>query len=142
MITDILYEGAVAFLETLPILIFAVVVGQIVVAYIPAEKTEKLLMGSCKNIVIASAIGLVSPGPNVAYLPTLYALRSKGASLCMIAAFIVSQTMVGPVRFFLETEYFGILFWTYRFIIAFFIAIATGLIFRLLEKHLEPRNKG
>ena len=139
MIVDLLYKGVNAFLKTIPILIFAVIIGQIILAYLPTEKIEKLLTGSGKNILIAAAIGLFSPGPNAAYLPILYALRSRGASLCVIVTFITSQTMVGPVRFFLEAEYFGVLFWLYRFIIAFFIAIAMGISFRLLGQRLEKR---
>ena len=137
MIPDLLAQGVGAFLQTLPILVFAVVVGQVILAYLPAEKTERLLTGSGKNIVLASAIGLFSPGPNAAYLPLLHALRTQGASLSIIIAFITSQTMVGPVRFFLEAEYFGVMFWVYRVIIAFFIAIATGLSFKILGQRLE-----
>ena len=140
MITNILCEGVVAFLETVPILIFAVIIGQIIIAYLPAEKTEKLLTGSGKNIVVASAIGLFSPGPNAAYLPILYALRSRGASLCIIVTFITSQTMVGPVRFFIEADYFGIMFWLYRLIIVFFLAIAMGLSYKLLGQKLDTVN--
>ena len=137
MIVDLLYKGLDAFLKTLPILILAVISGQIILAYIPTEKIEKLLTGSEKNIVIAAAIGLFSPGPNAAYLPILYALHNRGASLCIIVTFITSQTLVGPVRFFLEAKYFGVMFWMYRFIIAFFISIAMGLSFKLLGKRLE-----
>ncbi len=137
MIVDLLAQGVGAFLQTLPILVFAVVVGQIILAYLPAEKTERVLTGNGKNIVIATTIGLFSPGPNAAYLPLLYALRTRGASLSIIVAFITSQTMVGPVRFFLEAEYFGVMFWVYRLIIVFFIANAMGFCFKLLGRRLE-----
>jgi len=138
VITDLLAQGVGAFLQTLPILVFAVVVGQIIIAYLPAEKTERVLTGNGKNIVIATTIGLFSPGPNAAYLPLLYALRTRGASLSILVAFITSQTMVGPVRFFLEAEYFGVMFWVYRLIIVFFIANAMGFCFKLLGRLLEP----
>ncbi len=140
MIEDLLAQGVGAFLQTLPILIFAVVVGQIILVYLPAEKTERVLTGNGKNIVIATTIGLFSPGPNAAYLPLLYALRTRGASLSIIVAFITSQTMVGPVRFFLEAEYFGVMFWVYRLIIVFFIANAMGFCFRILGKRLETNS--
>jgi uncharacterized membrane protein YraQ (UPF0718 family) len=139
MISDLLAQGVGAFLQTLPILVFAVVVGQVILAYLPAEETERLLTGSGKNIVLASAIGLFSPGPNAAYLPLLYALRTRGASLSIIIAFITSQTMVGPVRFFLEAEYFGVMFWVYRVLIAFFIAMAMGFCYALLGHRLETQ---
>lgn len=138
MILEILAQGVEAFLTAIPILVFAVVIGQLILAYIPAEKTERLLIGNGINIVIASAIGLFSPGPNAAYLPLLYTLRSRGASLSIIIAFITSQTMVGPVRFFLEAEYFGVMFWVYRLIIVFFIAIAMGFSYKILGHRLEP----
>jgi uncharacterized membrane protein YraQ (UPF0718 family) len=137
MIQNLLAQGVGGFLQTLPILVFAVVAGQIFLAYLPVEKTERLLTGNGKNIIFASAIGLFSPGPNAAYLPLLYALRTRGASMSIIVAFITSQTMEGPVRFFLETEYFGVMFWVYRIIVVFFIAMAMGFCYKLLGQHLE-----
>ena len=136
MIADILYVTLVRFLAYLPILAVAIVVGRILNLYVSADKIGMLLKGETRSIIGASLLGLVTPGPLAPYLPLLKVLQSSGLSLSVIAAFITSQTLVGPLRAFLEVDMFGLAFFLFRVAVSFVIAISVGVCFQLLNKHL------
>jgi len=129
---DVLKDTLWSFLEILPILIAAVVVGQVVAISLPKERIQKAVSNKRTAYVKSSAFGLLSPGPLLAYLPTLKILKDKGISLGIIASFITAQTLIGPARLFVEIGYFGIVFFLLRTILAFFMALIIGNIFRIL----------
>jgi len=137
MITNIIYLTLANFLKFLPILIVAIVIAQIIGSYIPKYMREKILKEKGRNIIRASGIGIATPGPLAAYLPLLKVLNEKGLPLSIIVSFITGQTLVGPMRLFLEVEYFGIIFFIYRVIISFLIAVGIGTCFQFLEKHIR-----
>ena len=140
MITDILYVTLVRFLGYLPILAAAIVVGRVLSLYISADRIGMLLKGETRNIVGASLLGLVTPGPLAPYLPLLKVLQSGGVSLSVVAAFITSQTLVGPLRAFLEVDMFGLTFFIIRVAVSSVIAISVGVSFQLLNKHIIRKS--
>jgi len=113
------------------------VLSQIISVYLPEEKTESIFKANKKNIAKASIVGIATPGPLLAFLPILKTFKKKGVSVSIIVAFITGQTLIGPMRFFLEVNYFGITFFIYRVIIAFLIAVSIAICFRFLEKRIE-----
>jgi uncharacterized membrane protein YraQ (UPF0718 family) len=123
-------------LNYVPIITVACMAATFLSLYTSGEKIGKLLKKKRRNILIASSIGLVSPGPLAPYMPLLRMLNRKGLPLSVVAAFITSQTLVGPLRAFLEVEMFGLTFFLFRVFISFVIAISIGVCFQLLEKHI------
>jgi len=140
VITDILYLTLERFLGFLPILVVAIVVGKVFSLYISEDKIGMLLKGERRNNMGASLLGLVTPGPLAAYLPLLKVLQSGGLSLSVVAAFITSQTLVGPLRAFLEVDMFGLAFFVFRVVASFVIAISVGVCFQLLGKRIAPKT--
>lgn len=139
MVTEILYLTLVRFLGFLPILVAAIVVGKVFSIYVSEDKVGMLLKGERRNIMGASLLGLVTPGPLATYLPLLKVLQSGGLSLSVVVAFITSQTLVGPLRAFLEVDMFGLAFFIFRVATSFVIAISVGVCFQLLNKHIMPK---
>jgi len=137
MIIEILSESFIRFIMILPILIIAIIVSEILKTHLHKNKIKKVFKESEKNIIEASAIGIATPGPLIAYLPFLKTLKNNGVQVSILAAFITAQSFVGPARIFLEISYFGFMFLFYKLIISFLIAIAIGTSFRLLEKHIK-----
>ena len=137
MIIEILYLTLISFLKILPILVIAIVLSQIISIYLPQEKTEMVFKANKKNLVKASVVGIATPGPLLAFLPLLKMFKKKGVSVSIIVAFITGQTLIGPMRFFLEVNYFGITFFVYRVLIAFLIAMSVAVCFRFLEKYIK-----
>jgi len=137
MIIEILYLTLISFLKILPILVIAIVLSQIISIYLPQEKTEMVFKANKKNLAKASVVGIATPGPLLAFLPLLKTFKKKGVSVSIIAAFITGQTLIGPMRFFLEVNYFGITFFIYRVIVAFLIAMSVAVCFRFLEKYIK-----
>jgi uncharacterized membrane protein YraQ (UPF0718 family) len=136
LIFEILATTLDNFLKFFFIIVVAVVVAQIINSFIDQNTVERRLKNE-NNVVKPALLGLVTPGPLGLYLPSLKMLKEKGLSLSMIVAFITSQTLVGPMRSFIEVEYFGAAFFTYRVIFSFFTAVATGVLYKRLDKHLE-----
>ena len=137
MIIEILYLTSISFLKILPILVIAIVLSQIITTYLSQEKTEMIFEANKKNMAKASIIGIATPGPLLAFLPLLKTFKKKGVSVSIIVAFITGQTLIGPMRFFLEVNYFGITFFIYRVLIAFLIAMSVAVCFRFLERYVK-----
>ncbi|UCE29386.1 MAG: permease [Candidatus Bathyarchaeota archaeon] len=138
VVIDMLYLTLVRFLGFLPILLAAIVVGKVLSLYISEDRIGMLLKGERKNIAGASVLGLVTPGPLAPYLPLLKVLQSGGLSISAVAAFITSQTLVGPLRAFLEVDMFGPVFFVLRVAVSFVISISVGVCFQLLSKLITP----
>ena len=140
VVIDILYLTQVRFLGFLPVLVVAIIVGKVLSLYISEDKIGMLLKGERRNILGASLLGLVTPGPLGPYLPLLKVLQNGGLLLSVVAAFITSQTLVGPLRAFLEVDMFGPVFFIFRVAASFVIAISVGVCFQLLNKHITPKT--
>jgi uncharacterized membrane protein YraQ (UPF0718 family) len=117
----------------------AIVIAKVLSLYISEDKIGMLLKTEKRNVIGVSLLGLVTPGPLAPYLPLLKVLERGGLPLSVVAAFITSQTLVGPLRAFLEVDLFGPSFFTFRVAISFIIAIGVGAFFQLLNKHIKPK---
>lgn len=135
MTADLIYLIIENLLKLSPILIIAIVVAQIIDSYLSEETVKKIIKE--KSIIKAAAVGLVTPGPLTAYLPFLKVLKRRGLPLSIIVTFITAQTLVGPMRSFIEVEYFGAMFFIYRVILSFLMAVGVGACYKLLEKHIS-----
>ncbi len=133
---EILFKTTGDFIAILPVLLIAVFVSQIINSFLSKKKLDRKIRGKT-NILEASLIGVGTPGPLIAFLPLLKILKKRGVSLGVIAAFMTGQTLIGPMRFFLETNYFGAVFFFLRVIISVFIAILIGIIFSVAEKKFD-----
>ncbi|MBT4722709.1 hypothetical protein HN958_01990 [Candidatus Falkowbacteria bacterium] len=137
MLYEILIKTITGFLNVLPVLVFAIIISQIVSYYASHKKMGKQLKENEANISKATILGMLSPGPLIAYLPTVSNLHKKGMAPSLVVAFITGQALVGPARVFLEVDYFGWQFFVLRVILAIFIAVGAATVFRLLEKYFK-----
>ncbi|MDH5450139.1 MAG: permease [Candidatus Bathyarchaeota archaeon] len=140
LIIDIVYLTLERFLRFLPLLVVAIVLAKALSLYISEDKIGLLLKAERRNLLVSSLLGLVTPGPLAPYLPLLKVLQSSGLPLSVVAAFITSQTLVGPLRAFLEVDLFGLAFFAFRVATSFTIAIGIGVCFQLLNKRLKQKT--
>ena len=136
MIAEILYLTMVRFSYSLPVLTIAILIAQTLNSIISREKIGEFLRKTRSNILGASLVGLVTPGPLAPYLPLLRVLRNTGLPLSAVVAFITSQTLVGPLRAFLEIDFFGVAFFTCRVAISFLIALSVGACYQVFGKYM------
>jgi uncharacterized membrane protein YraQ (UPF0718 family) len=142
MIVDILLLTLERFLSYLPVLLVAIVTAKVINLYMSHDRIGMFLKAGTvkrRNIMGASLLGLITPGPLAAYLPVLKVLQSGGLPLSIVATFITSQTLVGPIRVFLEVDVFGPVFFAFRVAASFIIAIAIGVCFQIFSKHIKPK---
>lgn len=137
MIIKVFSIALTNFLKILPILVIAIIASQTANSFIPKGKIKNVAKENVKNIAKASAIGIATPGPLLAFLPFLRTLRNKGLPISVVVAFMTGQALIGPMRLFLEVGYFGIMFFVYRVIIAFLTAIGIALCFKFLGKYIR-----
>lgn len=145
MIVDISLLTLERFLSYLPVISVAIVAAKVISLYTSEDRIGMLLKArklKGRNIMGASLLGLITPGPLAAYLPLLKVLQSGGLPLSLVATFITSQTLVGPIRAFLEVDLFGPVFFAFRVVASFIIAIGIGVCFHILKKHITPKVNG
>jgi len=136
MIMEMLYIAVMRFLYSVPILVVAIFSAHLISTFISRERVESFLRKTERNILGASLIGLVTPGPLAPYLPLLRVLKKRGLSLSVVAAFITSQTLVGPMRAFLEVDFFGVPFFALRVVISFLTALGVGAFYHAFGNHI------
>jgi len=142
MIVGILLLTLERFLGYLPVLLVAIVTAKVLSLYMSEDRIGIFLKARTlkrRNIVGASLLGLITPGPLAAYLPVLKVLQSGGLPLSVVATFITSQTLVGPIRAFLEVDVFGPVFFAFRVVASFIIAIGIGMCFQIFSKYITPK---
>ncbi len=122
ILTDTLHE----FWRILPVLLVAIVVSQIAEHWLQKRNMHHRIGDTNTNIIRAGAIGIATPGPLIAYLPTVRKLARQGVPPSVIGSFITGQTLVGPMRVFLEVSYFGAAFFIMRAAISLLMAIGVG----------------
>lgn len=100
--------------------------NQFIIEYLGGKST---LLG----VFLGLIIGSVTMIPGFVAYPLAGILLEKGVSYMVIAAFITTLMLVGVVTYPVEKEYFGVKATIIRnstaFIIAFIIALATGLFY-------------
>lgn len=142
IIVDILLLTLERFLSYLPVLLVAIVTAKVINLYMSHDRIAIFLKARTvkkRNIMEASLLGLITPGPLAAYLPLLKVLQSGGLPLSIVATFITSQTLVGPIRAFLEVDVFGPVFFAFRVVASFIIAIGIGMCFQIFSKQITPK---
>lgn len=142
MIVDILLLTLERFLGYLPVLLVAIVSAKVLSLYMSEDRIGMFLKARTlkrRNIMEASFLGLITPGPLAVYLPVLKVLQSGGLPLSIVATFITSQTLVGPIRGFLEVDVFGPVFFAFRVVASFVIAIGIGMCFQIFGKYITPK---
>ena len=135
MIQEIIITTLLDFLKILPFLLVAIIFSQIIKTYLHEEKIKEITKETKTNFAKTALVGIATPGPLLVYLPILKSLRDKGMPFSIIAAFITGQTLIGPGRIFLEVSYFGMVFFMYRVMFAFLIALAVATGFKILERN-------
>ena len=130
---EILYSSLIGFLKILPILVGAVLLSQFAKLFVNEKKIKKHIHDDGRGVIISTLIGIGTPGPLLAYLPTLKILKKKGVAISAISAFITGQTLIGPGRLLLEIRYFGGLFFLVRTGLALVIGVCVGWSFHLLN---------
>ncbi len=130
---EILMKAIADFLMILPILIVAVIVSQVINHHHFKKNMKKKLRGEA-NIIKSTLIGVATPGPLLTYMPLLKSLKKKGVPIGVLAAFMTGQTLVGPMRIFLEVNYFGITFFIAKVAVSILVAVGVGTSFALLER--------
>ena len=135
MMGTLLTETARNMMSFLPILLLALFAANFIQARRTGRVLDHFLHGRVRDTLPAvSIMGLLTPGPLACYLPVLQALRKLGFRLSLVAAFITSQTLVGPGRLFMEVSYFGTWFFVYRVVASLGIALVVGAVYALLER--------
>ena len=103
-----LTRGLKMFLGILPTLLGVLAMVSLVLAAMTPEIIQKLFSGSgLLSFFIAIGIGSVALIPGFIAYPLTAILKSNGASIPVLAAFITSLMMVGILTLPMEAKFFG-----------------------------------
>lgn len=101
----------------------------LILAIIPPEKIESMI-GSGSNFIAtigAALVGTITLIPAFVAFPLIGSLKSNGAGIVTLTAFLTTLTMVGFVTFPLESNTFGKNFAIKRNLLSFMFAILIAL---------------
>lgn len=106
----------------------------LILSLVPTELIEKTIGGESGffAVIISAAIGTITLIPAFVAFPLIGSLKSNGAGIMTLTAFLTTLTMVGFVTFPLESKTFGKKFALVRngisFIFALVIAAVIGMV--------------
>ncbi|MCP4703665.1 MAG: permease [candidate division Zixibacteria bacterium] len=137
MIIDFLYKAGLEFfgltILVLPYFLIGAVTGAILEVYLKPATAIKYFGKGIRSIINASLLGAILPGCSCATMPMASSLKSSGARLGTVGAFIMVSPLLSPHTLVLN---YGLLGWEFtiaRIIASLAGAILLGLIFNILE---------
>lgn len=141
-----LAEDLNLFLKIFPILGGGILLVGSMHLLIPSKYIGKWLGkdSGVKGIFIATLVGGVTPGGPMVSFPLLISLRSKGADIGSLVAFITAWTTISFTRTIAwEIPLMGMEFTVIRFLSSLVLPITAGLLYRkiFIYKNLELEEK-
>lgn len=134
---DFIYQAGQEFLAlmvlVLPYFLVGAVTGALLEVYLKPETALKYFGRGVGSIINASLLGAILPGCSCATMPMASSLKSSGAKLGTIGAFIMVSPLLSPHTLILN---YGLLGWEFtiaRIVVSLLGAILLGLVFNFLE---------
>lgn len=124
-------------LDVLPQIGAGLLIGGLAQQLVPASRVEAALgrHSGLRGIMLASLIGMVTPGGPFTSFPLVYALAVAGADAGTLVAYITAWSMVGVNRLLIwEIPFMGWEFGTVRFLSSLPAPILAGLLARQIVR--------
>ncbi|GGK20902.1 permease [Salinarimonas ramus] len=139
---DVVMETLLASLSLLaylaPQVLAGLVIGGFVQELVPREKVARRLGGKSglAGLVLAAALGLVTPGGPFTSFPLVYALYVAGADIGALVAYVTAWSLVGVHRVLVfELPFLGPDLAILRFVASLPLPIVAGLLARFVGRH-------
>ena len=126
--------SVVAFIKMFPMLMIIIIVIGLTLGFLPPDVISNILgnQSGFIGILFTALFGAIMYIPSILAFPLSASLLENGASITVIATFIITLTMVGIITLPLEIKELGkkiaILRTVFSFIIAIIIAVIMGII--------------
>ncbi|NOY89024.1 MAG: hypothetical protein GXO93_06495 [FCB group bacterium] len=127
-------EFGVLTLEVFPYFLIGTIVGALLEVYLKPEMATKFLGKGTRSVISASVLGAVLPGCACATIPMAKGLKTSGARLGTVGAFIMVSPLLSPHTLFLNYGMLGMKFTVARIIVSMVGAILLGIVFNFMER--------
>ena len=119
-----------SFIKMLPMLFIIVIIIGLTLGFLSADTISSIVgkQSGIIGIILTGLFGAVMHIPAILAFPLSASLLEKGASITVIATFIITLTMVGMITLPLEIKELGKKFAILRNVFSFVIAIIIALI--------------
>lgn len=121
-------------IQVSPYFLLGAVFAAVLKTYVKPDWTARLFQGNAASVGWASLAGAALPGCACATMPMADGVKSQGARLGTVTAFIVISPLLSPVTLFLT---YGMLGWKMtvaRLVVPFVFSFALGLALNALER--------
>jgi uncharacterized membrane protein YraQ (UPF0718 family) len=88
------------------------------------------------QIVYASLIGFISPGPRYILYPILIKLQEFDINIGVIIALISGHVLIEPSTVFVEAGFFGYRFPIKRFVVSLIVTFLAGMLSSVLGRYI------
>lgn len=119
-----------SFLKMIPLLLVIIMIIGLTFGFLPPEKISSILgvQSGFFGVLLTGMIGAILHIPAILAFPLSASILENGASITIVATFILTLTMVGVVTLPLEIKELGKRFALLRNIFSFIIAIIIAYI--------------
>ncbi len=124
----------VSFITMLPMLIIILLIIGLTMGFLPEDMISRLIgnKSGISGTILAGFLGSVMQIPSIFAFPLSAMLLEKGASVSVVASFILTLTMVGLITLPMEIRELGKRFAILRNVFSFFIAIIIAIIMGMI----------
>jgi uncharacterized protein len=150
----VIYHFLDLLVDATPWFLGGAILGAVIEAFVPAKWVLRWLGTQRSSVFNAAVAGAVLPGCSITTVPLAAALKSRGARLGTLAAFIMISPILSPETIVLTAAMLGWKITAARIILPLLVTLAMGLAinsfetkrrpgFRLpLGKLVDPRESG
>ncbi len=124
-----------------PYLLISIALNVTTLRYFRDKKILFSTKSELGSIILASAIGIISPLPTYAAIPIGLSLMATGIPFSAVIAFVISSPLMNPTIFFLTATQIGMEMAIVRTVTAFIIGMLGGLLIMKVFKSLSPLKK-
>lgn len=132
-----IHEAGAVVLAVAPQVLFGLLIGAFLQQLVPHETVSRYLgnQSRFRGLVIASALGCITPGGPFASFPIIYALFVAGADIGALIAYLTAWALIGIHRIVIwELPFMGVDFAILRFAVCLPLPILAGMLARLIVR--------
>jgi uncharacterized membrane protein YraQ (UPF0718 family) len=119
--------------DSAPWFLLGAALGAALETWLPARWAERWMAGGHRSVVAAAVAGALLPGCAMSTMPVASGLKTRGARLGTLAAFIMVAPLLSPHTVLLSTVMLGWPLTLMRVVVALTLSVVLGFLLNALE---------
>lgn len=121
-------------IEVAPYFLLGALFGALLTVYVKPAWSARFLARGASSVFYASLLGALLPGCSCATMPMAEGVKTQGARLGTVTAFIIISPLLSPITLFLTYGLLGGKMTVARLLVPFVFSVTLGLLLNALER--------